>query len=297
MSDFTKYQALGNDYLVVDPADVELDPTPDAVRLLCDRHFGIGADGILVGPIGPVKPDRPVLLRIFNSDGSECEKSGNGLRMFGLYLAERHLSRSEFTVRTIAGDSPVRVLDERAGVASVGLGVPRFAADAVPMLGVRGAAIEQPLLVGDREWVVTALHLGNPHTVVPVAEPTRELALELGPRIAGHERFPGRTNVQFLAVLDRRTIRIEIWERGAGYTLASGSSGAAAAAVAHRLGLVDAAVTVRMPGGEIDVRLGAGGAVTMTGAAEKVLTGSFAPALAARLDTLGALRGVPVGAR
>lgn len=294
MSDFTKYQALGNDYLVLDPADVDFDPTPDAVRLVCDRHFGIGADGILVGPIGPVEPGRPVLLRIFNSDGSECEKSGNGIRMFALYLAERYLARSEFTVRTLAGDSPVRVLDEGAGVVSVGMGVPRFDADAVPMLGVHGPAVEQPLLVGGRELVVTALHLGNPHTVVRVAEPTRELATELGPLIAGHERFPTRTNVQFLAVPDRRTIRIEIFERGAGYTLASGSSGCAAAAVAHRLGLVDGSVTVRMPGGEIGVELDAAGAVTMTGGSEKVLTGLFAPALADRLRERSEL---PVGVR
>ena len=286
MTHFTKYQALGNDYVVIDPRDAAFEPTGQDALLLCDRNFGIGADGVLFGPIGPVHASRPVRLRIFNSDGSECEKSGNGIRIFALHVAARHLPGvREFTVRTLCGDSSVRIVDQPAGVVSVGMGGPCFDAAAVPMLGITGLAVEQPLLVDGRQLTVTALNLGNPHAVVLTEHPTRELACALGPLIAEHERFPTRTNVQFLRVLDRRTIQIEVWERGAGYTLASGSSGCAATAVAHRLGQVDtgAEITVRMAGGEIGVTVAPDGTVTMTGSAEHVLSGTLAAALVARL--------------
>ncbi|GAA1991598.1 diaminopimelate epimerase [Amycolatopsis minnesotensis] len=272
--DFVKYQALGNDYLVVDPRLTGFEPTPEAVRLLCDRHFGVGADGVLLGPIGPCDPGAvqdPVRLRIFNSDGSECEKSGNGLRMFALYLTEHYRYPARFALRTIAGTAPVGVLDPIAGVVEVGMGKARL------------TAVDEAFTAGGRELRVTRVDVGNPHAVVPLAEISPELARELGPAIGRHPSLPEGSNVQLVRVLGRGAIEIEIWERGAGYTLASGSSGCAAAAAVRTLGLVGDTVEVRMPGGAIEIRI-EDDEITMTGTARPVASGRFAPAFRAALD-------------
>lgn len=269
--DFVKYQALGNDYLVVDPRETAFEPTPEAVRLLCDRHFGVGADGVLLGPIGQVGGPDPVRLRIFNSDGSECEKSGNGLRMFALYLTEHHRYPDRFVLRTLAGDAPVKVLDPAAGLVEVGMGTARL------------TAVDEAFSHRGKELRVTRVDVGNPHSVVPLAEISPELARELGPAIGRHPSLPEASNVQLVRVLARDAIEIEIWERGAGYTLASGSSGCAAAAAVRALGLVDDTVEVRMPGGAIEIRF-SGDEITMTGTAKPVASGHFAPIFRAALD-------------
>jgi diaminopimelate epimerase len=271
MMDFAKYHALGNDYIIIDPHCLELMPTPETILLLCNRHFGIGADGVLLGPIGLVSEAEPVQLRIFNSDGSECEKSGNGLRIFALYLAEHYLTGDRFVIHTLAGDSPVCVRDIGTGIVQVGMGRPRF------------DTVAQPLEVNGRELNLTSVDMGNPHAVIPMARISPELAHELGPAIGRNVRFPNGTNVQLMRVLDRHAIEIEIWERGAGYTLASGSSSCAAAAAAHTLGLVDNTVDVRMPGGTIQIEIGSGGEITMTGTAQPVVSGRLAAAFRAHL--------------
>ncbi|MFF7337752.1 diaminopimelate epimerase [Streptomyces sp. NPDC008163] len=281
MSDFTKYHALGNDYLVVDPLRVEFTATAQSVRLLCDRHRGVGADGVLIGPTAAPRPGEPVGLRIFNSDGSPCEKSGNGLRMFALFLAEHYAQEGSgrnasgqrsHVLRTVAGDSRTDILDFDRGLVRVDMGEPDFATDAPSVL-----------TAGTRRLDVINLHLGNPHTVVPLDDVTPGLAKELGPHIAWHSAFPQGTNVQFLRVLDRDRIRIEVWERGAGYTLASGSSACAATAAAHRLGLVGGHVHVEMAGGSVEVSVGERGGISLTGVSEKVAAGRFSPAFRARL--------------
>jgi diaminopimelate epimerase len=288
MTDFVKYQALGNDYIVVDPNRVQFLPTAESVRLLCDRHFGIGGDGVLLGPVARAGPGPRVDLRIFNSDGSECEKSGNGIRMFALYVAEHYLDDQEFTVHTSAGDSRVEICDAARGVVRVEMGVPSFDASNVPVSGLSGPAIAWPLTLEGRSLTVTSVNVGNPHTVVPLEEISAALAHELGPKISRHPRFPDGSNVQLLRVIDRATIQLEIWERGAGYTLASGSSSCAAASAARALDLVDDRVRVLMPGGELQIALAGDGAVTMTGAAEQVATGEFSPAFRRRLGLLQA---------
>lgn len=293
MPDFTKYHALGNDYLVIDPEDVDYAPTEESVRLLCDRHFGVGADGVLIGPLSAVEAGQPIEVRTFNSDGTACEKSGNGLRIFALHLAERHGADTALSVRTIAGDSPVRIRDRAAGIVEVGMGVPSFAADRVPVLDLSGSALEWTLQVAGRALSVTSLHNGTPHTVVFVDELSKDLAVELGEAIAGHPRFPTRTNVQFVRVVDRATLDIEIWERGAGYTLASGASSCAAASVAYARGLVDSTVSVRMPGGHLDISIAPDGSVAMTGVVEQVCTGDISPRLRERLGLDSAALAVP----
>ncbi|MGW1892088.1 diaminopimelate epimerase [Streptomyces sp. NPDC002004] len=295
MIDFFKYQAAGNDYLVIDPRHCDFTVSPEAIRLVCDRHFGIGADGVLYGPLEQPRPGVPVPLELYNSDGSVCERSGNGLRMFALHLADRESGAwadgTEFMLRTAAGDCPVRILNPAAGRVQVGMGRPGFDAAALPLLNedgtpLAGRAVGVPLSVDGEVLTVTCVHNGNPHTVVPVDSPSPELAQRLGPLIARHPRFPERTNVQFMRMIARDVMEIEIFERGAGYVAASGSSACAAASAARELGICDDRVEVRMPGGSVDITIGADGDITMTGDAEQVAVGSFAPPLRTRLGRM-----------
>jgi diaminopimelate epimerase len=234
------------------------------IRVLCHRNYGVGSDGILWGPLPAQGAD--FRLRIFNPDGSEAEKSGNGLRIFSRFLFDQGLVRAEpFTIQTEGGLVRSRV---HPGGKQVERAV-TFDGARIPVAG--GAReVLNGALGGGRTFTFSAASIGNPHCVLPLPEVSEALARQYGPLIEVEPRFPNRTNVQFLQVLDRRNIRIEIWERGAGYTLASGSSSSAAAAVAHRLGLVDRGVTVHMPGGVLAIHIGEGYAIEMTGPVTRV---------------------------
>jgi diaminopimelate epimerase len=282
--DFAKYEALGNDYLIVDPTRTDLAVTGEVARRLCDRRRGVGADGVLYGPF--FEGDA-VRLRIFNSDGSECEKSGNGLRMFARYLLEHgHVSADRFVLRTLAGDAVARVVDLAAGVFTITMGTFTFDSERLPALGPPRQLIRERIDAGGEALEVTCVNVGNPHCVIVVDRATREQALRLGPAVSGHELFPGRVNVQFASVRDRRNVDVEVWERGSGYTLASGSSACAVACAGHALGLTERAVTVRMPGGELTVEIAPSGEVLLTGEALAVAEGVLAPALRRRLAAL-----------
>jgi diaminopimelate epimerase len=283
MADFHKYHGLGNDYIVIDPAAFTFDPTPAAVRAICDRHYGAGSDGILLGPLADLAdPDR-LSLRIFNPDGSEAEKSGNGLRIFAWYLYEQGLvEAAPFPLRTKGGRVLAQVVDPAAKVVRVDMGAPSFDARvAAPGAGL-DEIVDREHDFGGERCRITFVSMGNPHCVVYGLPLSEALACRLGPVIERSPLFPARTNVQFLQVLSRSEILIEIWERGAGYTLASGSSSCAAAAAARKLGLVDDAVTVHMPGGVLQVNF-AGGSAHLEGPVEKVIEGSFAQDLVARI--------------
>ncbi|MDR0901898.1 MAG: diaminopimelate epimerase [Opitutaceae bacterium] len=281
---FHKYHALGNDYIVLDPADFPAwQPAPSAaqIRAVCHRNFGVGSDGILWGPL-PSK-DSDFGLRIFNPDGSEAEKSGNGLRIFSRFLCDRKLAKTPaFTIETPGGRVRA-VIKENGRLVTVEMGRVSFDSAKIPVAldGAPREAVHETLTAGGRDFTFCAATIGNPHCVLPLpaAEVTAGLARRYGPLIETHPLFPRKTNVQFLGVLDRASIRIEIWERGAGYTLASGSSSSAAAAVAHRLGLVDRNVTVHMPGGEIEIEIGGDFSITMTGPVNKVAVGEMHPDL------------------
>jgi diaminopimelate epimerase len=279
VSDFWKYHGLGNDYLVLEPARFAAPITPEGVRVLCDRHRGVGSDGVLWGPLaGRVPP----AVRIFNPDGSEAERSGNGLRIFARHLRARGLAPSDaFAIDTIVGPVQVRLLDAAGRTAALAMGAVRFDSAAIPMTGPPREVLREPLAVGGRDLVVSAANVGNPHCVVLVDDPTPALACELGPLLERHPSFPARTNVQLVAVRDRHRIRIEIWERGAGYTEASGTSSCAAAAVACRLGLAASPVTVEMPGGTLRVEVDASFRVTLTGEVADVAHGDLADELLA----------------
>jgi len=267
---FSKYHALGNDYLVLDPVEAPELPDPAQIRRICHRNFGLGSDGILYGPLPSTRGDFG--LRILNPDGSEAEKSGNGLRIFARYLLdEGRVGHDPFTVDTPGGLVTCRI-DEGRETIAVEMGQVSFAMDHIPVDGPEQADhnIGQTIKVGETEYTAYVADIGNPHCVIPLDVISAELACQDGPAIETHKLFPKRINVQFLKIIDRKNIQIEIWERGAGYTLASGSSSSAAAAVAHRIGLVDADLTVHMPGGKIGIEIHPEFKVIMTGPATRV---------------------------
>ncbi|MFA6961836.1 MAG: diaminopimelate epimerase [Opitutaceae bacterium] len=277
---FYKYHALGNDYIVCDPADFpqwKSGPSVDEIRVICHRNFGVGSDGILWGPLPSEKSEFG--LRIFNPDGSEAEKSGNGLRIFSRYLWEQKLAKNAtFTIETPGGHVQ-SVIKEDGKLITVDMGSVSFVSTKIPHVGPEREVINEQITVLDRTFTYCSATIGNPHCVLPMPEVSAELAHKYGPHLETHANFPRKTNVQFLQVLDRKNIRIEIWERGAGYTLASGSSSSAAASVAHKLGLVDANVTVHMPGGTIGIEIGDHFAIRMTGTVNKVAEGVMHPQL------------------
>jgi diaminopimelate epimerase len=269
---FHKYQALGNDYLVLE-LDGAGTPASALVRRLCDRHFGVGADGILVAD----EAGAPFSLRIFNPDGSEAEKSGNGLRIFARYLRDTgRVGAEPFDVLTQGGRARCEVLAGGRQIV-VDMGTASFASAEIPVRGPRREVIAEAIEVAGERLRFTGVTVGNPHCVVHTGEATREIAVRLGPLLERHALFPNRTNVQFVQVVDRTRIKIEIWERGAGYTLASGSSSCAAAAASVRLGLCDGGVTVAMPGGELSILVSPTFSLRMSGPAEKVAEGTLAP--------------------
>jgi diaminopimelate epimerase len=268
---FSKYQALGNDYLVLEEADVGGPLSADLVRALCDRHFGVGADGVLLA-LPPADPGR-FGLRIFNPDGSEAEKSGNGIRIYARYLFDRkRVDAAPFHVDTPGGPVACRVLDEGDRI-SAAMGPVRFRSAEIPARGPEREVLRETIEVLGRPLEISAASVGNPHCVVLVDAASAELAKQLGPQLEHHPLFPKRANVQLVQVLGAHAIRIEIWERGVGYTLASGTSSCAAAAVCCRLRLCKSPVRVQMPGGELRVEIDAGFAATLTGPARKICEG------------------------
>ena len=276
---FYKYHALGNDYIVMNPADFPgwTAPTKEQIRVICHRNFGAGSDGILWGPSPSAKAQFG--LRIFNPDGSEAEKSGNGLRIFSRYLFDqKFVGDASFTIETPGGVVESKVMDLGQRI-SVDMGRVTFQSDKIPVAGPVREVLNEKFTIKDREFTFCSAGIGNPHCVIVLPEISAELAHRYGPDIETHKNFPNRINVQFLKVLDRQNVQIEIWERGAGYTLASGSSSSASAAVARKLGLVDANLTVHMPGGQIGIEIAADYAIKMTGPTTRVAEGVLHPEL------------------
>lgn len=276
-----KYHGLGNDYLTLRPEELRVALTPERIRRICHRQFGLGSDGILLGPFLPGSTDyvaidlvaghsggRPSLsaVRIFNPDGSEAEKSGNGLRIFSRFLYDLGLASDEpFRVSTLGGQVEVQIRDPEDEI-RVDMGVVTFSSPQIPVSGPEREVVQETIQVsGGEEVVMTAAGIGNPHCIILSPQVSPELARRLGPQLETHPLFPRRTNVQFMQVIDRHRIAIEIWERGAGYTLASGSSASACAAVAVRLGLCASPITVVMPGGELHTEVSADFRVAQSG--------------------------------
>jgi diaminopimelate epimerase len=276
---FAKGHGLGNDYLVIEERHLPRPLTTDAIVRLCDRTRGVGADGILV-MVPTARADFG--LRIFNPDGSEAEKSGNGLRIYAKYLWDRrHAARETFTVDTRGGvvECQLHVRDGRVNFVTVEMGRATFLPGEIPMKAPGSEAVGVPLeLPGGQRLRVTAVSVGNPHCVVFVDHLDEAECRRLGPLIETHPVFPNRTNVQFARATSRQSLAILIWERGAGFTLASGSSSCGAAAAAVRTGLCGhGRVAVRMPGGELGVDVRPDWSLRLEGPVEEIYTGTLSP--------------------
>ena len=278
---FFRGHGLGNDYIVMDPKELSFSLTPSRIKTICDRNWGLGSDGILAC-VQSKKADFG--LRIFNPDGSEAEKSGNGLRIFARYLhATGKTKRKLFTVETKGGLVTVTLHVDRAGDASgvtVEMGRATFEPASLPCTLTANELIEQPIEAAGRSLTFTGVSVGNPHCVVfkPIGQSwSREDLLNLGPILENHVLFPKRTNVQLAVPTGPKELFILIWERGAGETLASGSSSCAAASAAVRLGLVKSPVTVKMPGGQLNIQVAQDFSLTMKGPVAEVARGSLSP--------------------
>ncbi|MBI4545322.1 MAG: diaminopimelate epimerase [Gemmatimonadetes bacterium] len=285
---FSKGHALGNDYLVINAADLPWPLTPARVRALCDRHRGIGADGMLLGSLG----EAPFALRIFNPDGSKAEKSGNGLRIFAAYLHGRGLVGSEpFAVRLakdevtlqVQSAGPVGVLDVVAD-----MGRASFQGEDVGYRKAGEVLGDELELPGGGTARVHPVSLGNPHCVVFVDELGRDDFLRRAPALATHPAFAAGSNVQFARVAGPDRLEAWIYERGAGETLASGSSACAVAAAALRLGLVTAReLVVNMPGGSLEVRVQPDWEIQLRGPAQIVYHGRVSAPMVEAWGRLG----------
>lgn len=292
---FYKYQALGNDYIVLDPAGWPDPPSAAAIRRICDRHAGVGSDGILWGPLAQ---QAPFPLRLFNPDGGEFEKSGNGLRIFARYLWDRGLPPGpDFEISTPGGPVTAHVLDGSGSRIAMDMGRLTFNSQAVPVAGVAREVIEERVSLPSQELRITAVGIGNPHCVVFLDQAAPipagfdhlvDLAHRLGPQLECLPLFPKHTNVQFVQAVDLHTLRIAIWERGAGYTLASGTSSCAAAGAAIRTGRCQSPVTVVMPGGSMLVEVAADWSVRLTGTVAPVCEGEISQEVLAAAITRGA---------
>ncbi len=278
-NEFFKGHGLGNDYIAVDPLDLDFKLTPRIIRAVCDRNWGVGSDGILA--LAPSKK-ADFGLRIYNPDGSEAEKSGNGLRIFGRYLyATRRTRKRAFSVETKGGIVQMDLhLDQHGDpeAATVEMGQATFAPQALPCTLKVGELVQQPIEAAGRKLRFTGVSVGNPHCVLWKEKGqawSREELLALGPQLENHPLFPRRINVQLAVPVGPKAIYILIWERGAGETLASGSSSCAAASAAVRLGLVKSPVTVKAPGGNLHIAVDPQFNLTMKGPVAEVARGTF----------------------
>lgn len=270
---FAKYQGTGNDFMMVDGLDglPELD-WGEFARRWCDRHYGVGADGVILVLRGRTAP---FAMRVINADGSEPEMCGNGLRCFVRYLADRGLAPTgPFPVETGAGTLRPEVL--AGGQVRVDMGHPILARARIPMSGPAAEqVVDEPIAVGTESFLVTAVSMGNPHAVIFVPDVDAVPLAEWGPPLESHPAFPARTNVEFTQVLDRHTARMRVWERGAGPTLACGTGACATLVAGVLTGRLDREATIHLPGGPLAIAWREDGAIVMTGAAEAVFTGEL----------------------
>ena len=272
--------------MVLDSRDLGFDLNSAAIKLLCHRNYGLGSDGILL----LVPSDSADFgLRIFNPDGSEAEKSGNGLRIFAKYLYEHGHTQSEsFRIETPGGivTAELEIKDARAQYVTPEIGEASITSSQKPVSGDEREVVGERIGVAGETLTFTAVSVGNPHCVVFREKLDETEIRKLGPLLETHEMFPNRINVQFAKPVSRNRVETLIWERGAGYTLASGSSSCAVASASLRNGLTDGKVTVSMPGGDLDIEIRDDWSIKMRGAVEEVASGTLSSDLLARMHEL-----------
>ena len=258
-----RYHGLGNDYLVFDPNHNELELDQANVKMICDRNEGLGADGVLEGPI--LKEDG-MHVKVWNPDGSESETSGNGVRIFAKYLMDHeYVKEQKFSIQTLSGPIEVECLNNRATEFRVKMGKASFISREIPVTGEVREVINESFTFHNKEYKATCLTVGNPHCIIFMNQVTPELAKELGPYVENADEFPEKMNLQICRKIDTGNLDIEIWERGSGYTKASGTGSCASAVAAYRLGLVENRVNVNQTGGMIQIDIKDDDTIYMTG--------------------------------
>jgi len=279
---FVKSHGLGNDYFVLNEAELSFRLNEKSIQLLCNVHYGIGSDGILV-KVPSAKADFG--LKIYNPDGSEAEKSGNGLRIFAKYLFDySHTTGKKFTIETLGGIVTAEVTQETKGIASqvkVDMGKAIFNSHQVPVICDESECLDHPLNIIDETYLINCVSVGNPHCVILRDRLSEAEILKHGSEIENHPMFPNRINVQFAKVISRNEVEILIWERGAGYTLASGSSSCAVAAVMVKKGLTDKRLSLKMPGGKLQIEIDEDWNIHMIGEVREIASGYLSDELIA----------------
>lgn len=285
MSNFVKSHGLGNDYIVIDPNNISFELSPEAIKLICHRNYGVGSDGILL----LTKSDTADFgLRILNPDGSEAEKSGNGIRIFAKFLFDHgYTDNNSFSIETLGGlvKADLEINNGKVAIITVDMGKASFKSNEIPVEGQQREVIQEEIRVNGDILEFTAVTVGNPHCVIFFDELDEKLLRKIGPLLENHKIFPNRTNVQFAKVVSSNEVEILIWERGAGYTLASGSSSCAVASACVKNKLTDSKLSVIMPGGILDIEVNEDWSLRMKGPAEKVFEGSFSNELVDRIKS------------
>jgi len=271
---FVKMHGLGNEYIVLDSMNIDFQLTTQAVRRLCNIHYGIGSDGIVM-KVPSKKADYG--FRVYNPDGSEAEKSGNGLRILCKYLFDYGYARTrQFSIETLKDIVYADIVGESDGKATmirVDMGKAIFTSRDIPVHSDKPEFIGQKIMAGDKEFEVNCVSVGNPHCVVIRQELDEQEIRHYGPLLENHPIFPNRINVQFAKVLSDHDARILIWERGAGYTLASGSSSCAASSILVKKGLVKGDLTMHMQGGTLKIQIDSDWNIRMTGEVREIARG------------------------
>ena len=271
---FTKYSGLGNDFILVNGFKENIKDPFTAAQKLCDRHLGIGADGLVL-----VQPSETADLRmkIFNSDGSEAEMCGNASRCVPLFARKEGLTdKTTLTLETLAGPIKTEIKDSHLGLVSVDMGVPRLLRGQIPMTGdPTDTAVDVPLEVGGAVRYGTAVSMGNPHFVMFGPDVEYAQLRELGPLVEKNPAFPAKTNVEFVTVIDPQTLRMRVWERGAGITRACGTGACASVVAAVINGKTERRVTVKLDGGDLLIDWPEQKNIFMTGPAEEIFEGEW----------------------
>lgn len=274
---FVKSHGLGNCYIVIDSDKIDFELTDERVIRICDLHFGVGSNGILLKVPSKIADFG---LKIYNTDASIAENCGNGLRIFSKFLHDYgYLSSDKFTVDILGRLIHCEILEKNAAGKAikvrVDMGKANFVAKQVPVNFPKEECINEPVTFGGKEFRINCVSVGNPHCVVFRDDLNQEELLKYGPIIETDKMFPNRTNVQFAHVVNRNLVEIKIWERGVGNTLASGSSSCAVASAMRKNNLVDKDVTIRMPGGELQISIDEEWNIKMTGPVEEICSGVF----------------------
>lgn len=271
---FTKMHGLGNDFVVIDSTQRPLSLTPEQIRSMADRHLGVGFDQLLSVEPAPHE-ELDFGYRIFNADGSEVGQCGNGARCFARYVREHGLTDKEhIRVQTCTGILELQIT--AAGQVRVNMGVPRFQPAEIPFITRQEAALRYAVTVDGQSLALSVVNMGNPHAVICVADVDHAPVAQWGPLLESHPCFPARVNVGFMQVINRRMIKLRVYERGTGETLACGSGACAAVTVGQRLGLLDTRVQVHLRGGQLHIDWqGNGTPVLMEGSATRVYEGQW----------------------